>query len=431
MSRLDAMPVNNVLSEEYKLTTEPMVIDNSTEYEWNEIQSDTLNQPQGTNWRLQLKNLSQYCNPAKSYLEVTFRMTTSANVNLGNDVNASIQNHVLSLFSRASLRVGGQLVETVNECHIAKGLIQPLLHYSQDYASSSGTNEMYYKEGPGMGHLKVPIAGTDFATDYNNGHRKRFDRSNNKEVTCWVPMSSLFGFCTVDRVLVNNTFIVELTKSAQKDHVLSTAGSEKVAVNKVSIWMPSIQAKPVVDLSIKAAMADGLASNYMYPHFQSYSTLGVNGTNNIRVVTSSEKVLYGFVIARSPTRTATGSASATLDNVQTLELRLNGRSYPSQNYVSLKGTTADKSRAYSDLLRYMSRGYDYSSGIPLSYEDWERTTIYAFDMTSQPESVGMGSPATVELKAFTDAAVEWSVCILSEKRVQINYNGESAAVLVN
>ena len=82
-------------------------------------------------------------------------------------------------------------------------------------------------------------------------------------------------------------------------------------------------------------------------------------------------------------------------------------------------------------MRYMSRGYDYSSGIPLSYEEWEKTTIYAFDMTSQPEAIGMSSPATVELKAVTDAQVEWSVCVLSEKRVQVNYQGSSAVVLVN
>ena len=122
MSSLDNMNVNNALSEEYKLTTEPVVLDNATEYEWNEIQSDTLNQPQGTNWRLQLKNISQYCNPAKAYLEIKVRLTDAANTNLAAGINASLQNHILSLFSRATLRVGGQLVESVNECHIAKGL---------------------------------------------------------------------------------------------------------------------------------------------------------------------------------------------------------------------------------------------------------------------------------------------------------------------
>lgn len=431
MSSLDNMPINNALSEEYKLTTEPVVLDNATEYEWNEIQSDTLNQPQGTNWRLQLKNISQYCNPAKAYLEVKIRLTDAADANLGPGINASLQNHILSLFSRATLRVGGQLVESVNECHIAKALVQPLLHYSQDYASSSGTNEMFYKDGPGFGVVKVPYDGDENRADFNGGFRKRFDRTDNKEVTAWVPLSSLFGFCTVDRVLVNNTFIVELVKSAQKDHVLSTAGTEKVAINKVSVWMPQIQAKPTVDLAIKTAMSDGVASNYMFPHFQSYSILGVNGNNNFRIVTSSEKVLYAFVLARAPARTATSSTAQTLDNVQTLELRLNGRAYPSQNYVNLKGTTEDKARAYADLMRYMSRGYDYSSGIPLSYEEWEKTTIYAFDMTSQPEPIGMSSPATVELKSVTDAQVEWSVCVLSEKRVQVNYQGSSAVVLVN
>jgi hypothetical protein len=43
----------------------------------------------------------------------------------------------------------------------------------------------------------------------------------------------------------------------------------------------------------------------------------------------------------------------------------------------------------------------------------------------------MGAPATIELKSTTTAQVEWSVCVLSEKRAQIRYDGGSSVVLVN
>jgi len=109
---------------------------------------------------------------------------------------------------------------------------------------------------------------------------------------------------------------------------------------------------------------------------------------------------------------------------------LNGRQYPSQPYVNLKNTTADKLRAYSDTLRYMNRNYDFSSGIQLSYDRWENTAIYTFDFTAQPEA-NMGAPATIELKSTTTLQVEWSVCVLSEKRAQIRYDGGSSVVLVN
>ena len=432
---LQDMPVNNVLSEEYKLTTEPVVMDNAVEYEWHEIQSDVLASanPQATNWRLQLKNLNAYVNPARAYLEISCRLTDNANppVALVADVNAAIQNHILSLFSRATLRVGGQIVETVNEAHVAKAIVQPLLHYSQDYSHSSGTNEMFYPDGPGLGTIIVPYAANDDNAAYNEGHRRRYDRANNKEFHAWVPLSALFGFCSVDRILTNNDFIVELQKSDQKHHVLSAAGTELVAVRKVSIWMPNVLPKSVVDLSLKSAFADGVLSNYMYPQLQCYTTNQPQaGTGNFRIVTSSEKVLYAFVVARAANRTATASAATTLDNINTLEIRLNGRQYPLQPYTSLIGDTADKARAYSDTLRYMNRNYDFSSGINLSYEKWAKTTIYSFDFTSQPEA-NMGAPATLELKANTDAAVEWSVCVLSEKRAQIRYDGGSAVVLVN
>jgi len=443
MSMLD-MPVNNVLDEEFKLTTEPVVMDNAVEYEWHEIQPDTLaaSNTQATNWRLQLKNLNAYVNPARAYLEISCRMTDNNNVNLAANANASIQNHILSLFGRATLRVGGQIVETVNECHNAKGLVQPLLHYSQDYASSSGTNEMFYKETGDFVALSANSivkytfdAGAGTVTDtvtYNDGHTKRRARSNNKDFHAWVPLSALFGFCSVDRILTNNQFIVELEKSPLKHHVLSTVVNDKIAVKKISIWMPNVMPKSVVDLSLKSAFADGVVSNYMFPQMQSYTFVQANaGTGNFRIVTSSEKVLYAFVVGRAKDRLQSEPNCNTLDNIQTLELRLNGRQYPLQPYVNLKGETEDKSRAYSDTLRYMNRNYDFSSGVQLSFEDWLKTSIYTFDFTAQPEA-NMGAPATLELRATTDIAdVEWSVCVLSEKRAQIRYDGGSSVVLVN
>lgn len=447
MSSLDNMQFNNVLPAEYKLEEIPIAMDAATEYEWHEIQSDNLNQPQGTNWRLQLKNLNVLVNPAKAYLEVRGRMTNDANVALVGNEEASIQNHILSLFGRATLRVGGQIVETVNECNVAKGLVQPLLHYSQDYASSSATNEMFYKD---TGDFTAPTTRDSLTVDqgppvtvvpnvaYNEGYAKRYVRTNGKNFTAWVPLSALFGFCSVNRVLTNNTFIVELTRSAQRDHILSSTGQGKVAVGKVSIWMPNILPKSVVDLSLKSAFADGLTSDYVFPQMQSYSFTATSGAgasvDNLRIATSSEKVLYCFVILRNGTRTIANSVAQTSDTVTTLELRLNGRAYPQQNYVSLEGDTDDKARAYSDVLRYMSKGYDFASGTPLSYDEWSKTTIYAFDMTSQPESFA-GAPATIELRATSGAAGlasrEWSVCVMTEKRCQISYTGQSSVVLVN
>ncbi len=439
---LNDMQINNVLDEEFKLTQEPVVMDNAVEYEWHEIQPDTLaaSNRQASNWRLQLKNLNAYVNPARAYLEVSCRMTNNANVDLGGGTNASIQNHILSLFRRATLRVGGQIVETVNEAHIAKALVQPLLHYSQDYAASSGTNEMFYLDGGDFAAITANSkkkytfdagAGTvvDTAT-YNDGYTKRFARSDGKEFHAWVPLSALFGFCSVDRILTNNQFIVELEKSAPKHHVLSEAGTELVGITKLSIWMPNVLPKSVVDLSLKSAFADGVVSNYMFPQMQSYTVLGENGTNSFRIVTSSEKVLYAFVVARSNGRSAREPTCKTEDVLTTLELRLNGRQYPLQPYTNLTGDTADKARAYSDTLRYMNRNYDFSSGIQLSYDRWKSSSIYTFDFTAQPEA-NMGAPATLELRSTTTAQVEWSVCVLSEKRAQIRYDGGSSVVLVN
>ena len=456
-SMLNDMPIDNQLSSQYKLEKNPMSLDNSVEYEWYEIKTDNLSPAESAqNWRIQLKNQQVFVNPARAYLEVQFRIVDANGAALAGDTAATLQSHVLSLFNRATLRVGGQLVEVVNEANIAKGLIQPLLHYSQDYASSSGTNEFFYPDtGTGRANNTNAIVATSQfqfthaafnaadnvavnalnvqANPLNNpGFEARRARTNaSAYVTCWVPLSALFGFCSVDRVLVNNQFVIELTKSLAADHILGTgAGVETCGVKSISCWMPNIIPKSVVDLALKSSLASGVVSNYLYPHMSAYSFNGDNGTNSHRVVTSSEKVTYCFVIARAANRTETSSVSTTADNVEQLEIRLNGRPYPSQNYINLRTSKLDRSRAYADLLRYMARGYDFSSGIGLTFEEWERCSIYAFDMTSQPASFE-GQPSTIELRGTTNAAVKWSVCVLSEKRTQIRYDGGSAVVLVN
>jgi len=455
-SMLNDMPIDNELSNQFKLEKNPMSMDNSVEYEWYEIKTDNLApSEQANNWRLQLKNQQVFVNPARAYLEIQFRIVDANGAALAGGTAATLQSHVLTLFDRATLRVGGQLVESVNEAHIAKGLVQPLLHYSQDYASSSGTNEFFYPDkGTGrVNNTAAIVANSQYqfthvaldgnaanantlniqANPLNNpGFEARRARTNGSAyVTCWVPLSALFGFCSIDRVLVNNQFVIELTRSAAKHHILGTAaGVETCGVKSISCWMPNILPKSVVDLALKSSLASGVVSNYLYPHMSCYSVAGGNGVNNHRIITSSEKVTYAFVLARLGNRDETSSVSTTSDVVTTLEVRLNGRAYPSQNYVNLVGDTTDKARAYSDLLRYMARGYDFSSGIGLPYEEWKRCTIFAFDMTSQPSSFE-GQPAQVEIRANTTAAVEWNVCVLSEKRTQIRYDGGSAVVLVN
>jgi len=455
-SMLNDMPIDNELSNQFKLEKNPMSMDNSVEYEWYEIKTDNLAPAESANnWRLQLKNQQVFVNPARAYLEIQFRIVDANGAALAGGTAATLQSHVLTLFDRATLRVGGQLVESVNEAHIAKGLVQPLLHYSQDYASSSGTNEFFYPDkGTGrVNNTAAIVANSQYqfthvaldgnaanantlniqANPLNNpGFEARRARTNGSAyVTCWVPLSALFGFCSIDRVLVNNQFVIELTRSAAKHHILGTgAGVETCGVKSISCWMPNILPKSVVDLALKSSLASGVVSNYLYPHMSCYTIAGGAGVNNHRIITSSEKVTYAFVLARLGNRDETSSVSTTSDVVTTLEVRLNGRAYPSQNYVNLVGDTTDKARAYSDLLRYMARGYDFSSGIGLPYEEWKRCTIFAFDMTSQPSSFE-GQPAQVEIRANTTAAVEWNVCVLSEKRTQIRYDGGSAVVLVN
>jgi len=82
----------------------------------------------------------------------------------------------------------------------------------------------------------------------------------------------------------------------------------------------------------------------------------------------------------------------------------------------------------------MNRSGDYSSGIQLSFEDWDKTQIYAFDCSAQPQNWSK-SPSTLEvvsnLLVNNDGGDrQFSVCVVSERVAQIDYSGSQPTIAV-
>lgn len=443
-----------VIPSEYKIDEMPFSMASAHEYEMNEYRSDDAVITNAQNIRIQIKDLSTFTNLANAYLEVKFRVVDANGIAHTGLEQITLANGVQSLFSRCVLRVQNQIVETLDEQHISS-MVKGLLHYSEDFARSSGTNEFFYKDtgnlnatatskyshsnsiavadGQGVGVLTIqPNA------DYNSGWVARFAKTKNSaENTAIIPLSALFGFCSVDRVISGNLIAVELTRSAVAQHLHATAGATgRVSLDKISLWCPRILPSPSIDLALKSAMGGGVRSTYKFPLYNSYISSNLSdgsGTSVYKVLTQTEKILQVFVMLRKGALVVADPKIATKSQINELEIRLNGRTYPSRRYDNLQNNEG-KARAYLELLKYMNRSGDYSSGIQLSFEDWNKTQIFSFDCSAQPDNWSK-SPSTLEVVANlaenADAGNrQYLVCVVSERMAQIDYSGSQPTIAI-
>ena len=455
----------NIVPTEYKLDTKPVNMINATEYEMVEVRSDDNNVDEAQNIRIQLKDLSTFTNLYNAYIEVHFQVVkeahTEANQALyGAGDRIALTNSIASLFSRCVLRLQNNIVEVLDEQHIS-AIVKGLLLYSDDYTRTTGTNEFWHKDTgdcdsladsqQAFNHDAVAVGDALNIVEnpnYNKGFAKREALCRQSQlVVAHLPLSTLFGFCSIDRVITGNLVALEFTRSPASQHL--TAGMDaqanpvrtipgKVLIKKMSMWTPRIMPSPQIDLELKSAIGGGLVSDYKYAVFNSYvsSTLPVAtiGQSVFKVLTQSEKILQAFVFLRKASLAQADPKWRTNNegNLSELEVRLNGKTYPARRYSELK-TAVGKSRAYLELVKFMNKSTNYDSGIQLSLEEWKNTTIYAFDLRSQPENWSK-SPSTLEVVGTFNPALAvastWNVCVVSERHTQINYSGSQPVVNV-
>ena len=458
----------SLLNPEYKIDESSMSMVGANEYEMIELKTDNNVVTNDQVFRISLKDQSNYTNLSKSYLEIKFRLTKAADgAVFGAADRITLRKSVMSLFSRATLRINQQQVESVEDVALAK-TIQSLLMFSQDYSSSTATNQFWYKDTGNLGtdadaqraydHAELDGNAADANSLaivenplHNSGFVKREAKTRqSKVVTCWLPLGHLFGFATVDKVVVNQECSIELTKSQPAQHIQKLAATDdaKLECQKLSWWVPRIRPSAEVDLALKSQMSAGLESEFLYHTWNAYSSTNlVGGQNTFRVLTTSEDIQYAFAVCRVAAKAqGTNAECAYRSDVTECEARLNGRVYPVRRYDQLmNGNDAGAegtSRVYSSLLSYMGRGDDSSSGIQLSYDEFigqatNGTTgqfIIPFDFTAK-ESNFAGSPSNLEVlitpsAAAVAAVTQVSVVVVSKRRAVLSYSGNKALVSV-
>ena len=449
----------NIIPTQYKLDAKPYNVLNPIEDQLAEYRSDDAVITNNQVVRIQVKDISTFTNLNRAYLEVKWKLVKAAD---GADYAAAekvaLAGHVACLFSRAVLRIQNSIIETVDEAHLC-AQIKSALHFSDDYSKSTATNQFYFKDtgtllDASANALRpfnngVNIAGPNLLDiqenpDYNRGAAIRIQRNLNSAVaTAYIPLSFLFGFCQVDRLMTGNTISVELTRSSAVEHIIrnNAAGDAKVEFQKMSLWCPRLLPSPALELSLKSAMGGGLKSVYKYPVFNAYTsdTLAGTGSTNFRVLTQSEEIKDVFVLVRQVPSTQLISKNKTLNEFDELEIRINGQTYPGRRYDNLRAVagvevTEGRTRAYQDLLHYLNKNRDPSTGIQLDRLEFENRSIYHFDCSAHPTNWAKSS-TTLEVVCNTtglSGVDRQIVCVVvSERMSTINYGGSQPVVSIN
>lgn len=435
---------------ETKTLVEDQYLLDATTYEMNSTMNERHSEVKTDNsviindnvFRINLRDTTNWFNLSKSYLEIKFRITEANGTPYSADEVIALQNHVLSLFSRATLRVGSNIVEDVNEVHLTT-MFKSLLNYSQDYAVSSGSNSLFYKDEALGGADVNEFIGNPFTSrnsTFNKGYYTRWNLMKNSQyVTACVPLHELFSFASVNKVLRGVDCVIELTKNSTASALHSVEGlaTGKIEMNKISAWVSYQTPQPEVELGLNSAVANGLISTFQFPHFSTYTSSTIpsasSGVQSFRINTQSQKPMWVFLMLRKSAQSQTSNSQVSVAKMTNLHLRVNSKQYPENELVATldAGNYDDYARVYADLVSYLNKVNDYSNGISVSATEWANIhSIWAVDLTALPENI---TQAPIDLEArFTlvSGGVDTvlTACVMSEKSVYVNYRGQSAVV---
>jgi hypothetical protein len=252
--------------------------------------------------------LENYFNLHDAYVEVRFRVVTSAGIALAVGQHCTLINAGWHLFDRAVLKIGDQVIETVQNPGKVQ-LMEGMAKYSVgEFADTMADEWLYwpqvkYRAGTNAAALTTPnlmykalgwaqpidttqltslaaagqaagrasaIGGDLFVAAvreaelrYNESYAKRSARSQlSSVVSLRLPLRAIIGFCDLAKPVHGLSIQLELTKNQDYAHILhapaNTAACATV-IETCALWIPSCVPNKNVLLNIESAMQDSSA----------------------------------------------------------------------------------------------------------------------------------------------------------------------------
>lgn len=423
-----------VVNRQYSIDELPLKDNSTYEEDYLEVLSDQNPPNYSSQIRCELKDVNNFTNLSKGYLELRVRVETNAGADLGAADNVAIVNNIASIFSRSVCRINNVVVETNELAHNSNHL-KSLLEFSSDYAASVGSNMGVSPDTDAHTATAAALLPVDQATGaYNEAHNKGFyDRRKlatenvATNQTYHLPLTHLFG-CCLNKVMMNNQFSIELTR--QSDVVClygADAANKRIKIDRCSLWLPRITPSPLVQAQLLGAISSGVVSPYMFHTWSAYDSNIVGSQSSItqRVITQSERPVWVFTFATLATVAQTASPYHTPANsLDRVQCRINGKLMPSVEFTSLTSSLG-QSRTYNELVKYAASYMNSRDGILINKDDYKHNLVVGFDCRALPENLAR-SGNTIEVIATvgnTGADMRLHTCVVSQKAFDMTYGG--------
>lgn len=400
--------MTQIVNPQLQIFQEPLEDRSIQGYDYHNYSPDTEvpGQNQGR-YEIQIKDLDSYINFSRSYLQVSCRLVDANGNAIGANKDCALVNNGWSLFETGRVLVDGQIIEEVNFAPQASTM-RFLAECSDDYYRTTGSNMGFYKD-TGTGS-NVPANNTGFAS-------RRALADNGKNMTFYLPLKHLFGYCTVDKVTKSLRHTLSLTKATRANMIHQNTGNANaneiltgtdVFISKVRLWTPVVRPSLEVISSLESSLNQGFSQKLDWLANNSYRSGEYDANNttiNWRIANASvnpKHVLVAFQQVSQENNEEASTTTFTHENVTNIQLRVNSQQVPREELeVDFGATTTDTARAYQMFNTMANKFNSTTEGSLVNSIDFSSGlyTIYCFNLTHiDPAVFNVSGSCDLELR---------------------------------
>ena len=356
-------------------------------------------------------------------ISMTFKVQTMANANIAADDHNGIVNGSHSFINNFDVKLNGRKVYDCNDANQAVN-IKNLLEYSQEYAQSTATNELFYLDTER--HAKERPA----QANYNKGFAARKALLGlSADVTTEITLNRYSFFEALrDELLPSTKLEINLQIESDNNLIWQAGAACRVMIMRMQLVVPRI--------TFNSEGQSLYIDQFMKPHKWTYLRENIERSNSTRlrsgiftISTGIERPRHVFVFIINDANIGAQTTNPFLYNTFNVAndralssahlVVANGNEYPDVHY----NPSTDMTRVYRDVLKYVHGNNEYGQGTLLNTSNFKSLFGFLyFDLTKQKTDIRDGTTKLVfhyELSGATNANYSIYALTLYEQNAEL------------
>ena len=340
-------------------------------------------------------------------ISMTFKVQTMANANIAAEDHNGIVNGSHSFINNFDVKLNGRKVYDCNDANQAVN-IKNLLEYSQEYAQSTATNELFYLDTKRHAEERPAQA------NYNKGFAARKATLGlSAEVPTEISLNRYSFFEALrDELLPSTRLEINLQIESDNNLIWQAGAACRVMIMRMQLVVPRI--------TFNSEGQSLYIDQFMKPHKWAYLRENIERSNSTRlrsgtftISTGIERPRHVFVFIINDANIGAQTTNPFLYNTFNVAndralssahlVVANGNEYPDVHY----NPSTDMTRVYRDVLKYVHGNNEYGQGTLLNTSNFKSLFGFLyFDLTKQKTDIRDGTTKLVfhyELSGATNA----------------------------